>query len=96
MTVGTLPEPRKVSIALQGVFAGWTATARADFPAGWLADLQSGEIGKIVAVLDRIVLEHNFPGDDGQLAPSFADVPYDAMLAAATAVFDAIGKLPNR
>jgi hypothetical protein len=91
------PDPRTVQVSLDGDFDGWQATARADFPAGWLVDLASGDLARIVNVLDRIILDHNLPNSDDQLAEKMADVdPYEGLLAIATAVFDAIGTLPKR
>jgi hypothetical protein len=92
------PAIRTVHVLLEdGDFAGWEATARADFPARLLSDLQSGNIGRIIGVLDAIVLDHNFPDEKDQLATSMGDVdPYDGLLEVAGGIFDAIGKLPNR
>lgn len=95
--VAKRPAGRTVQVDLSGDFAGWSCTARGDFPAGLLADLASGDVGRIVSALDGIVLTHNFPGSDDQLAPNMAAVdPYDGLIAAGTAIFEAIGKLPNR
>ncbi len=92
------PARRTVTATIEdGDFAGWSATAYADFPAGLLADLQSGDVGRIIGVLDRIVTEHNFPNDAGELAERMADVdPYQGLLAVAGELFDRLGKLPNR
>jgi hypothetical protein len=92
------PAPRTVDVVLEsGPFAGWSCTARADFPARILADLQSGSVDRITTALGKIVLVHNMPGEDGEPAADIADVdPYDGMLAIAGAVFDRLAKLPNR
>jgi hypothetical protein len=92
------PAVRTVDIAIdKGDFAGWEATARADFPARLLADLQSGQIERIIAVLDAIIVDHNFPNSQDELAERMGDVdPYAGLMEAASAVFDAIAKLPNR
>lgn len=91
------PAPRTVEVTGSGDFAEWACTARADFPARVLADLQSGSIDRIMAALDVIVVEHNFPDSAGELAEHMTDVdPYRGLLAIAGAVFDAIGKLPSR
>ena len=92
------PVSRTVTVAIEeGDFAGWQATARADFPAGLLADLQSGDIGSIIGVLDKIITDHNFPDANDELAATMADVdPYDGLLTVSSEIFDAIGKLPNR
>lgn len=97
MTVAPRPAARTVHVTGSGEFAGWEATARADFPAKVLADLQSQSVERIMAALDAIVIEHNLPNMDGELAARMADVdPYDGALAIAGAIFEAIGKLPNR
>lgn len=96
-TVAPRPASRTVTVALTGEFAGWELTARADFPAAFLADLQSGQMDRIIAVLDTIVVEHNFPTTDGTLAASMGKVdPFDGLLVAGADIFAAIGKLPKR
>lgn len=92
------PAARTVSVTIaSGDFAGWEATARADFPARLLADLQSGSIERIIAVLDAIVVDHNFPDQSDELAATMGDVdPYDGLMEVAGAIFDGISKLPNR
>lgn len=92
------PAPRTVEVTVtSGDFDGWSATAKADFRAGWLADLQSGKLDLILPVLDKIVIEHNFPNELDEPAATMADVdPYAGLLAVAEALFDKIGKLPNR
>lgn len=95
--VAARPPGRTVDVKLSGDFEGWECTARADFKAGWLADLQSGDIGKIIDVLGKIIVSHNFPDENGQLAADVREVdPYDGLIEAGTAIFAAIGKLPNR
>lgn len=98
-TPAARPAARTVSIEIPAgqPFAGWRATAAADFPAGRLADLQSGRIDRILETLEAIILEHNFPNLDDELAATLADVaPYDGLLVVAAAIFEAIAKLPNR
>jgi hypothetical protein len=92
------PAARTVTVSVtEGDFAGWEATARADFPARLLADLQSGSIDRIIGVLDAIVTDHNFPDINDQLAATMGDVdPYAGLMKVAGEIFDAIGKLPNR
>lgn len=91
------PAPRTVTVTLGGEYEGWGCTARADFPARVLADLQSDSIDRIFGALDVIVTDHNFPDVDGEIAASMSEVdPYEAVLKAAAAIFDAIGSLPNR
>ncbi len=92
------PAPRTVEITVRGGdFDGWSATARADFPAGLLADLQSGQISRIIGVLDAVVIEHNMPDANDEVAATMSEVdPYSGLMEVATAIFDAIAKLPNR
>jgi hypothetical protein len=92
------PAARTVAVSIDaGDFGGWEATARADFPAALLADLQSGSITRIIGVLDAIVIEHNMPDANDEVAKAMGEVdPYDGLMEVATAIFDAIGKLPNR
>lgn len=92
------PPPRTVSVTIEdGDFAGWSATARADFPARLVADLESGRIDAVLAVLERIITDHNMPDEAGEIAEHLADVdPYAGLLAVSNALGDAIGQLPNR
>lgn len=92
------PEARTVHVLIaKGDFTGWEATARADFPAGLLSDLTSGNIDRIMKVLDAIVIDHNFPDMNDELATSMAEVdPYAGLLEVAGQIFDAIGNLPSR
>jgi hypothetical protein len=92
------PAARTVSVTIEdGDFAGWSATARADFPAGLVLDLNSGDIERILAVLETIIVEHNMPNDRDELAERLADVdPYAGLLAVANAIGDALIALPPR
>jgi hypothetical protein len=92
------PEPRTVHVVIEdGDFAGWEATARADFPAKWLADFESGRIEDVLAFFERIIVDHNMPDEDGNIAERFADVdPYSGLLAISAALGDAVRTLPNR
>lgn len=92
------PAPRTVTVTIdKGDFEGWEATARADFPAGMLIDLASGDISRVIAVLGKIIVDHNFPNADDEIATTMEDVdPYGGLVEVAGGIFDAIGKLPNR
>ena len=80
-----------------GDFAGWSATARADFPARLVIDLDSGQVEKILSVLEVIIVDHNMPDQADQVAEHLADVdPYAGLLAIANALGAELGKLPNR
>lgn len=95
--VAPRPETRFVEVHLKGVFEGWYCKAKADFPASQLADLGSGDIGRIIEVLGAIVVDHNFPNGEGTLAEKIGDVdPYEGLLKAGEAIFEELGKLPNR
>ena len=55
------------------------------------------KMADIIAALDVIVIDHNLPDANDELAASMAEVdPYDGLMDMATGIFDAIGKLPNR
>lgn len=92
------PAARTVRVEItEGDYAGWEATARADFPARVLALLQSGSMEDIVKALDAIVIDHNMPDGDDEIAASMGEVdPYDGMMQIAGKIFDALGTLPNR
>lgn len=91
------PAPRTVTVQGTGEFEGWECTALADFRAGWLVELQSGDVARILAVLERIIQDHNLPNTDGDVAETLADVdPYDGLMHLAAAITEAIGRLPPR
>ena len=96
-TVAQRPEPRTVTVHGEGRWEGWEATARADFPARILFDLsQTDDLPRFYAALDSIVIEHNLPGTDGELAPSMADVdPRQGAQHISSLLFEAIGNLPK-
>jgi hypothetical protein len=92
------PAPRTITVTIEaGDFAGWSATARADFPARLLVKLESGKLSEVLEVLGEIIVDHNMPNSDGEIAASLADVdPYAGMLAVSNAIGEALGKVPNR
>lgn len=91
------PEQRTVTVTLTGEFAGWEATARADFPARWLAEFDTADFAKFTTFMERIVLDHNMPDSEDNVAASMADVdPSDGLVKMCDAVLDAIGALPKR
>jgi hypothetical protein len=91
------PQPRTVTVTGKGDFAEWEVTARADFPASYIEDLMSGSVDRIIKVFDAIVIDHNLPNSDDQIAERMADVdPWQGLVEIAGDVFDAIAKLPNR
>lgn len=91
------PEPRTVHVVLTGEFEGWEATARADFPAKFLEAFESGRIAPIMEALEHIIIDHNMPDENGNIAEHLADIdPYAGLLAVSTAIGDAVGNLPNR
>jgi hypothetical protein len=80
-----------------GDFAGWEATARADFPARLLLELDSGSIGRILPALDAIIIDHNMPNSAGKLAETLADVdPVWGLVAISEALGLALAALPPR
>jgi hypothetical protein len=95
-TAATAPEPRTVTVKGTGKYASWEVTARVDFPARVLFDLQSTDLGTFYAAFDRIVVAHNFPDDAGEVAASMLDVASRAGVQhMAGRVFDAIAAVPN-
>lgn len=90
------PASRTVDVTLGGDYAGWEATCRADFPAKLIADLQAGSLDRIIAALDAIVIDHNFPNDADEIAATLAEVDYVALGMLAQELTDALAKLPNR
>lgn len=92
-----LPYEPKGKRPIGEAFDGWEATARADFPAGWLADLQSGDPARAVEAGSKIILEHNMPNADDQVAATIGDVePFDGVFVMLEAIAYAIGSLPPR
>lgn len=96
--VAQRPPARTVTVVIdEGAFDGWSATARADFPASLLLEFDSGNATRIVAALRTIVVEHNMPNSAGKLAATVDEVdPYDGLLAIAAKITEAIGRLPPR
>lgn len=92
------PERRTVTVAItEGDFAGWEAVALADFPARTLERLQSSDMATVMGAMDSIIVSHNLPDMDGNIAKAMSDVdPYEGAVAIASEVFDAIAKLPPR
>ena len=91
------PAPRTVTITLSGDYEGWECTARADFPARVLEDFQSASMTRIMAAMDAVIIDHNFPDSTDEIAQSMSDVdPVGGVTAAADAIWTAIGALPSR
>lgn len=91
------PAPRTIRIELPEPYAGFYAVAKADFPARVLTDLQSGDFATAVDAFSRVVIEHNFLGEDGQPVKHLADVdPFDMVKIAMEKWGDELGKLPPR
>lgn len=96
--VAKRPEPRTIEVAIsEGDFEGWWALVRVDFPAALLEDIQSDNATRFLAASAKVIVEHNFPGTDGALAKTLADVdPYDGLVEIMRAFFDAKRSLPPR
>lgn len=91
------PARRTVTVTLAGEFEEWAFTARADFRAKVIADLQSGDMDRIIRALDSVLVDYNFPdADTGELADGMGNVDTEGLGAVLDGLFDAIGKLPNR
>lgn len=95
--VGSQPEPRTVQASGSGDCADWHIVMRSDFSARMLEELRSGDAGRIMLSADKLVVSHNFPGIDGEVAASILDaVPLDCAVEVVSAALVMIGKLPNR
>ena len=90
------PAPRTIPISLDGDYAGWEATARADFPSRLLYDLSSNDEARMYGALNKIVIEHNFPDDSGEIAGSLEDVDWAAITKLMEGISKGIADLPNR
>jgi hypothetical protein len=93
------PAPRTVEVTLppDSPYPGWWAIARADFPARLFQLLGSRKLADLVAALGVIILEHNMPDTEGEVAEELLDVdPALGLAAMAAAIAEAIGQLPNR
>jgi hypothetical protein len=96
--VAARPPARTVEIAIEdGPYAGWRATIRLDFPTRLLIGFQSGVLSEILASLELIVIDHNFPDENGERAASLVDVdPFAGLLAIANEIGTALAAVPNR
>ena len=97
--VAARPKPRTIEVELNGEseFPGWWCTARVDFPARLVADLNSGDLDRMLGALSVVIVDWNFPDEKGGRAATLKDVdPYTGLIAVAGVVFPAITKLPNR
>lgn len=95
---GKRPERRTVDVEIaDGAYQGWAATIYADFSVRTLAELQSGQLDRIVPAFAKIVVSHNFPDESGAIAAELVDVdPYDGLLRVAAEAFKTIERLPPR
>ena len=71
---------------------------RVDFKARLLVDLQSGDFGRILAALEKIVVRHNIPDfdDPGKRAETLGDADLDGLNALMEAFGEARKSLPPR
>jgi hypothetical protein len=92
------PPVRTVEVGVaEGDFEGWRATFKVDFPASYLEDLESKNALKFLAVMDKLIVDHNFPDADGEVAESMRDVdPYTGLVRVSEAYLDALRALPPR
>lgn len=90
-------QARTVDISLSSPFDGWTATMKADgIPARVFIELQSGSVERSMAAVERLIVKHNFLGEDGALAQSVLDAPMDALSDAIAKWSEAVAALPPR
>lgn len=97
------PAPRTVTVEGKGEWAGWHLTARADFPAQIMFDLELadtssvGDLVRVFATFDRLILDHNMPDMDGNVAAHLAEVdPKEGAVYMLGEALTAIGRLPPR
>ena len=91
------PPARTATLTLEAPYDGWTFTIRLDYPARVLEQLLSGSVVTITHALDSLVVDHNFPDVEGNVAASMLDVfPVDGVLAAFDAYQDHRLTVPNR
>ena len=92
------PPVRTVEVGIpEGDFAGWQATFRVDFPAKLIEEFESNNARRVIAALQVLVVDHNFPDANGEIAETLIDVdPYTGLVAIADAYMDALRALPPR
>ncbi|HEV8282351.1 MAG TPA: hypothetical protein VGQ02_10850 [Candidatus Limnocylindrales bacterium] len=92
------PPTRTVEVGIaEGDFEGWRATLKVDFPAKLLEEFESGSAQRVINALQRLVVDHNFPDAEGEVAATLMDVdPYTGLVAIADAYLSAIRALPPR
>jgi hypothetical protein len=93
------PAPRVVSYTApdDSEYPGWSITIRADFPAKRLAAFQSGSLERMLDAIEGLVVDHNLPNEDDEIAESLGDVsPYEGLLYVIEKAMDGIDKLPPR
>lgn len=91
------PNFRTVEVHLDAPYEGWTATLKADgISARVMIELQSSDVQKQFAAMERLIVAHNFLDADGKPAESVLDAPIDALTAAIGKWGDAVAALPPR
>lgn len=94
---GKRPAPRAVTVTLDGPFEGWQAVLRANPKLAVLADLESESLARVITGLDGLILSHNFPDENDEVATSMGEVdPSDALTPLVEKYFEAISTLPPR
>lgn len=90
-------EGRTVTLELDTPYQGWWIEWRTDFPARYLEAMAEADSWPAVCrVLDRwIVVAHNFPDLDGNVAASMLDVMPIEAVGAAMAAAKKASALPN-
>lgn len=97
------PTPRTVTVDGKGDYAGWHLVARADFPAQIMFDLELSDassvtdLRRVFTTFDRLILDHNMPDIDGNIAGTLAEVdPKEGAVYMLGEALTAIGRLPPR
>lgn len=88
---------RTIRIELPEPYTGYWVSAKADFPARVLVELQSGEFERTLEAFTALVIDHNLPGSDGKKAVHMLDVdPFDMVQKAIAGWGDELGKLQRQ
>lgn len=91
------PPPRTIVVRGEGELAEWELTARVDFPFRLMVELQSASGDRAIEILESIIVDHNMPNGDDEVAERLADVePLYGLMQMSAAIAKAIGQLPPR
>jgi hypothetical protein len=90
-------EPRTVVVTLDGEWEGASATLRADgISARVFIDLSSNSIERQMSAVSRLVVSHNFKGEDGAPLDDVLEAPMDLLAVLISKWGEAVSALPPR